>query len=97
MHLPFPTRSSTMFYECMFICLFLFFFFREGQFWAQKGLGPLEKSLEMPHYMFFREKKFKLRTFKINGTLIVNPVMFDRLNKGLKLPLLQEENSLKFL
>jgi hypothetical protein len=32
---------------------------REGQFWGQKGLGPLEKSLELSHYEFCPQKKKK--------------------------------------
>ncbi len=42
-----------------------------GQFIGQKGLGPLEKSQEMPYYMFSPSlKKIISRTFKIRGTLV---------------------------
>jgi hypothetical protein len=43
-----------------------------GQFRGKKGLGPLEKPREMPHYMFCPRKKITSRTFKISGALIVN-------------------------
>jgi hypothetical protein len=43
-----------------------------GQFRGQKGLGPLKKPREMPHYMFCPRKKIISRTFKISSTLIVN-------------------------
>jgi hypothetical protein len=42
-----------------------------GQFRGQKGLGPLEKPREMPHYMFCPRKIIISWTFKISGTLIV--------------------------
>jgi hypothetical protein len=44
---------------------------RSGQFRGQKGLGPLEKSLELSHYEFCLLKKIISRTFQISGTLIV--------------------------
>jgi hypothetical protein len=31
---------------------------RSGQIRGEKGLGYFEKSLEMPHYGFAREKKY---------------------------------------
>jgi hypothetical protein len=47
---------------------------RSGQFLGQKGLGPLEKSLELSHYEFCPlKKKIISRTFQISGTLIVIP------------------------
>jgi hypothetical protein len=50
-----------------------YFFFRgqrEGQFWGQKGRGPLEKPCEMPHYMFCPRQKIISRTFQIRGALV---------------------------
>ncbi len=45
---------------------------RSGQFRGQKGLGTLEKFLEMPHNMSSRKKQqIILRTFRISSTLIV--------------------------
>jgi hypothetical protein len=43
---------------------------RSGQFRGQKGRGPLEKPQEMPHYMFYPDKKIISRTFKIRGSLV---------------------------
>jgi hypothetical protein len=58
-----------------FLCFSCSLFFnatlRSGQFRGQKGLGPLEKPREMPHYMFCPRKKIISRTFKISGALIV--------------------------
>ncbi len=42
----------------------------EGQFWGQKGEGPLEKPQEMPITCFAPDKKIISRTFKIRGTLV---------------------------
>jgi hypothetical protein len=48
-----------------------FFSLSSGQFRGQKGLSPLEKPHEMPHYMFCpRQKKIISRTFKIRGALV---------------------------
>jgi hypothetical protein len=44
---------------------------RSGQLRAQKVLSPLEKSLEMPHYVVCPRKKIASRTLRISGTLIV--------------------------
>jgi hypothetical protein len=38
---------------------------------VQKGIGPLKKPCEMPHYMFCTWKKIISRTFKISSTLII--------------------------
>jgi hypothetical protein len=37
---------------------------RSGQFRGQKGLGPLEKPREMPHYMFSPRKKNNIPDFQ---------------------------------
>ncbi len=37
---------------------------RSGQFRGQKGLGPLEKQREMPHYMFCPRKKNNIPDFQ---------------------------------
>ncbi len=38
-------------------------FLRSGQFRGQKGLGPLKKPREMPHYMFCPRKKNNIPDF----------------------------------
>jgi hypothetical protein len=38
---------------------------------SQRGLGPLEESLEMPNYMLFPRQKIISLTFRISGKLIV--------------------------
>jgi hypothetical protein len=41
-----------------------------GPFGGQKGLNPLKKYLEKPHYVFFPRKNISC-TFRISGTLTV--------------------------
>jgi hypothetical protein len=44
-------------YEVHVYSIYLRMYVSAGQFRGQKGLSPLEKSLEMPQYLFSRKKK----------------------------------------
>jgi hypothetical protein len=48
-----------------------FFFARLWTIWGQKGLCPLEKSLEIANYMFCFRQKIIPCTFRIRGTFVL--------------------------